>query len=136
MVCKFNQQFDRVYDSKYLEDIANLSGSPFATSIVSLFNKSQALTGYGCALAEIMDNQIINDIKNIYEYIDKISLNNFDSVFVNMMNDMDYLRRNAKKIGNDQRKYFYFFFLSLFSKDKYSFLNFELAAKQAFEETK
>ena len=136
LVCKFNQQFDRVYDSKYLEDIANLSGSPFATSIVSLFNKSQALTGYGCALAEIMDNQIINDIKNIYEYIDKISLNNFDSVFVNMMNDMDYLRRNAKKIGNDQRKYFYFFFLSLFSKDKYSFLNFELAAKQAFEETK
>ena len=113
LVCKFNQQFDRVYDSKYLEDIANLSGSPFATSIVSLFNKSQALTGYGCALAEIMDNQIINDIKNIYEYIDKISLNNFDSVFVNMMNDMDYLRRNAKKIGNDQRKYFYFFFLSL-----------------------
>ena len=78
----------------------------------------------------------INDIKNIYEYIDKISLNNFDSVFVNMMNDMDYLRRNAKKIGNDQRKYFYIFFLSLFSKDKYSFLNFELAAKQAFEETK
>lgn len=68
LVCKFNQQFDRVYDSKYLEDIANLSGSPFATSIVSLFNKSQALTGYGCALAEIMDNQIINDIKNIYEY--------------------------------------------------------------------
>ena len=52
------------------------------------------------------------------------------------MGNLDYLRRNAKKIGNDQRKYFYSFFSSFFNINKNSFLNFELSAKQAFEDAK
>lgn len=136
LVYKLNQLFDKVYDSDQLEKLANLSGVPFAISIVSLFNKSQSLTGYGCAIANLIDNGNIQDVKNIHNFIDNINSQEFDLSFINMMVNLDYLRRNAKKIGNDQRKYFYFFFLSFFNNDKNSFLNFALSAKQAFEDTK
>lgn len=136
LVNKLNELFDKVYDPVLLVETANLSAAPFATSIISLFNKSQALTGYGCAIAEIMDMQYIKDIKDIHEYIENISTQNFDYVFVEMMGNLDYLRRNAKKIGNDQRKYFYSFFSSFFNNTKNSFLNFEASAKQAFEDAK
>ena len=136
LVNKLNVLFNKVYDPVLLVETANLSAAPFATSMISLFNKSQALTGYGCAIAEIMDMQYIKDIKDIHEYIENISTQNFDCVFVEMMGNLDYLRRNAKKIGNDQRKYFYSFFSSFFNINKNSFLNFELSAKQAFEDAK
>lgn len=136
LVYKLNLLFNKVYNSEQLEGQNNLSGAPFATSIVSLFNKSQALTGYGCAIAEIIDNKSIQDVKDLHCFIDNINCQDFDTAFIDMMIKLDYLRRNAKKIGNDQRKYFFFFFLAFFSKDKCTFLNFDLSIKQAFELTK
>lgn len=132
MVYKFNNIFPMIYDGYSLEQAGQLSGGPFATSMVSLFNKSQALTGYGCAIAEIMDKGILKDVKELHGYIENIQNVDFDTAFVKLMFNLDYLRRNAKKIGNDQRKYFYFFFLALFSNGSNSFLNFEVSVTQAF----
>lgn len=135
-VYKMNSLYSRTFDNNDLENIARLTGTPFANSIVSLFNKSQTLTGYGCAIAEIMDRNLITNIKELHDYIEKIWLCDFDHVFIGLMIKLDFIRRNAKKIGNDQRKFFYYFFVSFFTKGDDSFLNFEKSVSQAFEETK
>lgn len=135
-VYKMNSLYSRTFDNNDLENIARLTGTPFANSIVSLFNKSQTLTGYGCAIAEIMDRNLITNVKELHDYIEKIWLCDFDHVFIGLMIKLDFIRRNAKKIGNDQRKFFYYFFVSFFTKGDDSFLNFEKSVSQAFEETK
>ena len=135
-VYKMNCLYGRIFDNDDLENIARLTGTPFANSIVSLFNKSQTLTGYGCAIADIMDRNLITDVKDLHEYIENIWLSDFDLVFIDLMIKLDFIRRNAKKIGNDQRKFFFNFFVSFFTKGDDSFLNFEKSVNHAFEEIK
>ena len=104
--------------------------------MVSSFNKSQSLTGYGCAIAEIMDRNLLSDLKDLHNYIENIWLYDFDHVFIDLMIKLDYIRRNAKKIGNDQRKFFFNVFVSFFTNGDDSFLNFEKSVNQAFVEIK
>lgn len=135
-VYKMNCLYGRTFNNDELENTARISGTPFANSIVSLFNKSQSLTGYGCAIAEIMDKNLLSDLKDLHNYIENIWLYDFDHVFIDLMIKLDYIRRNAKKIGNDQRKFFFNFFVSFFTNGDDSFLNFEKSVNQAFVEIK
>ena len=135
-VYKMNCLYGRTFNNDELENTARISGTPFANSIVSLFNKSQSLTGYGCAIAEIMDRNLLSDLKDLHNYIENIWLYDFDHVFIDLMIKLDYIRRNAKKIENDQRKFFFNFFVSFFTNGDDSFLNFEKSVNQAFVEIK
>jgi hypothetical protein len=50
-----------------------------------------------------------------------------------MMEILETIRRDAKKIGNDQRFFFYLFFRELFDKKSDSNQVFEVALKDAYD---
>lgn len=134
-VYKVHSLFNLEFENESIIKKTNISGSPYACSVISLFNKSQSLTGYGCAIAEIIDKNLIGDVKDLHRHIEDICFSDFDRIFIELMKKLDYVRRNAKKIGNDQRKFFYYFFLHFFSIGNFSFLNFEDSINKAFDYT-
>lgn len=103
---------------------------PFGNNIMEIFNKSQALTGYGSALGKLVDSESILsiiDINNIQTY------SNIDNGLIQIVEDLDKIQLTAKKIGNDQRYYFHYFFRSLFNSNGESYTDFLAAAKAAYK---
>lgn len=99
------------------KDFSNGKAS-FAKNIISLFNKSQTLTGFGAAIGRLIDHGSINTISSS---VDSIPTMNHDSIcegLDQMMHDLEVVKTNAKKIGNDQRMYFFFFFRAFLDKDR------------------
>lgn len=129
-----NMPFD--YDEKRLVSECNLTGAPFANSIMRLLNKSQSLTGYGCAMAELCEKRQYEKLKDLHSSIDMVNIDTSELAFRKILTHLDEVRREAKKIGNDQRKYFYCFFSCLYNKDSYTYLDLVGSADQAFVDYK
>lgn len=125
-----------VHDSYDLEKRCSLTASPFATSFVGIFNKSQALTGFGCAIARLLDECQFKNLEDIKHLIDQISPFSVAEGFYAIIGILDWIRQNAKKIGNDQRKYFYLFFLHFLGNRSNTKLLFRESVESAFEEFK
>ena len=131
MVAKLNSLIPEGIDI----DSLDLQASPYGVNIFQIFSKSQTLTGFGCAIGLLIDKNIICNITDIHNIIDKFSEQNVRSGLVSMINYLDRVRSNAKKIGNDQRLYFKNFFVVLFdstNEDK-TYGDIEKSAKKAFE---
>lgn len=119
-----------------LEERCNLTATPYATSFLNLFNKSQSLTGFGCALAELKDEGKLHELVDLHKDIDCIEQSTISVGFDAIIGILDWIRRNAKKIGNGQRRYFYLFFLHLFDSNSFSRLRFKESIESAFDEYK
>lgn len=119
-----------------LEQRCDLAAAPYATSFMKMFNKSQSLTGFGCALAVMKDNGKFNDLNDLHQEIESIDTANVSCGFDAAIGILDWIRKNAKKIGNDQREYFYLFFLSFFDNDSATRLNFKESVDRAFKHYK
>ena len=119
-----------------LETRCDLAAAPYATSFMKLFNKSQSLTGFGCALAVMKDEGKFYDLKDLHKDIDSIIPSSVSCGFDAIIGILDWIRKNAKKIGNDQREYFYLFFLSFFDYKSSTRLNFKDSVDRAFEHFK
>lgn len=111
----------------------HLSKAPFGKSGVEIFNKSQALTGFGAAIAKIRSLGIINDFESLNSKISSIDVATINLGLQQLLIDLDNVRKYAKKIGNDQRFYFFHFFRNLFSDNEGSY-NIENAANKAFRQ--
>ena len=122
------------YDSEQLEYDNTLKAAPFATSFVNMFNKSQAMTGYGNAIATLRELNVIKDFNQISEYIRNLKTDSMELGFNSLIANLDKVKGLAKKIGNDQRLYFYQFFKNLFDKNEVAFLDVYAAAAKAFKE--
>lgn len=111
----------------------------FAPTIISTFNKSQSLTGFGAAMGKLIDQGIYKNIMQVKESIDASALYDVADGMDLFVMKMDIVRKNAKKIGNDQRLFFYHFYRGLLAADADSFMNFksavEYAARQYERET-
>lgn len=115
-----------------IEEVA-LSGKPFGNTSVALFNKSQSMTGFGCAIGRLMKIDAAISFETINSYIDDINSLEATAGLTLIVVFLDKIRVYAKKIGNDQRLYFYFFYKKLFDSNSESFKNIKLSAEQAFE---
>jgi hypothetical protein len=119
------------------DDIWDKMPQPFGVDIVSMFLKSQVLTGFGSALGVLEDAENIDDFEGLIPVIKKIQLGGSkDEVFMDLIEKMETIRKTSKKIGNSQRRYFYFFFKSLFNSDLDSYLNISKAIGKAFQSYK
>lgn len=111
----------------------------FAPSIISIFNKSQSLTGFGAAVGKLIDQQLYNNISEVKTKMEEVSATNVADGLVLFTIKMDVVRRNAKKIGNDQRLFFYHFYRGLLATDSDSYMDImaavEYAARQYERET-
>ncbi|SHK63675.1 hypothetical protein SAMN04488007_3468 [Maribacter aquivivus] len=118
------------FDDESIE--TTLSGQPFGKNSEKLFKRTQLMTGFGSAIGKLIDFKSIdklNDVPNLYKDID---LGDINDTFNNYIARLDYIRRVAKKIGNDQRMFFHHLFRELFDKKGDSYLNFNKSIDEAF----
>lgn len=106
----------------------------FATSVVSLFNKSQSLTGFGAAIGKLIDYNEYNKIEMIHEQIINNEIKDLMDGLDLLICKLDIVRNNAKKIGNDQRLFFFQFFKGILQHESESFMNFKKAVEYAFRQ--
>jgi len=114
------------------DDNSGLSSKAYGNNVINIFNKSQTMTGYGSAIGKLID---FKDYNSLTEVTDIISLiNSVDGGLDNLIIKLDKIRTVAKKIGNDQRMFFHFFFREFFSKKGDAFLNFNISAEEAYRQ--
>lgn len=120
-----NWSFEKSFDQ-------TLSGQPFGKTPERLFKRTQLMTGFGSAIGKLIDFKSLDSISDINDLIDQIELNNVDETISNYIIKLDYIRKVAKKIGNDQRMFFHHFIRELFDKKGDSYLNFNKSIEEAF----
>jgi hypothetical protein len=121
---------DWAFDEKTLD--SKLSGQPFGKSADKLFKRTQLMTGFGSAIGKLIDFNSINKLNDIPELYQQIELGDINESLNNYIYKLDFIRRVAKKIGNDQRMFFHHFFRELFDKKGDSYLNFNKSIDEAF----
>ncbi|PKL85313.1 MAG: hypothetical protein CVV22_08595 [Ignavibacteriae bacterium HGW-Ignavibacteriae-1] len=131
LVEKFEELSENyVFNAETIEYI--FSAGPFATNAIKLINKSQTMTGFGSAIGRLYDLEVINGITEVNDLIDVLKVENPKDAFDEILIYLDRIRVHAKKIGNDQRLYFHFFFRELFDKKGDSYLNINSAVNEAY----
>ena len=111
-----------------------LSGQPFAKTSLKIFNKSQVMTGFGSALGKLLDFKAIQKTSEIVELIKQLPNDNIDEVLNTLIIKLDNIRVESKKIGNDQRMFFHFFFRELFDSKSDGYLNLANSINGAFSQ--
>lgn len=117
------------------EDLdSKLSGQPFAKNALKIFNKSQVMTGFGSAIGKLLDFKAIEKVSDIDGLIEQINQDNIESNLNSLIIKLDNIRTVAKKIGNDQRMFFHFFFRELFDRKSDAYLNIGLSINEAYSQ--
>jgi hypothetical protein len=107
---------------------------PFGFDSESLFIKSQVMTGFGAAIGSLEDSDQVKDLEIIAKYSQKVKLGSTpEETFTELVKVMERIRTTSKKIGNSQRRYFYYFFKSLFNPEVDSYLNVNKTISRAFQ---
>ncbi|MBU3024091.1 hypothetical protein [Zobellia galactanivorans] len=107
----------------------------FGATFTLVFKKSQGLSGFGAAiktLEELRDLQFEEVLNNI----DDLKITDPKLVLLTMNKHLDYIKENSKKIGNDQRFYFKWFFRKLFDSEFDYYLDVMKSAESAFAKTR
>lgn len=89
----------------------------FGNNVINIFNKSQAITGFGYAVSKLINRGDIKNISDTQAIIQNININSVSDGLMHILLDLEKIRDYAKKIGNDQRYYFARFFQYLFDSD-------------------
>jgi hypothetical protein len=111
-----------------------LSSKPFSDSVDKIFTKSQLMTGFGAAVGFLKDKHLINSFDDINQKITQINLSNNDQNFLDeLILTLDDISKTARKIGNSQRMYFYYFFRELFSSESDSYLSIDKSIESSFK---
>lgn len=130
MVKKINEQAENWSPDKEELEVERV----FASNVVSIFNKSQSLTGFGAAVGKLIDKNIIDNIAALKTEVEQNNFVDVESGLNLLIIKMDVVRNNAKKIGNDQRLFFFHFYRGLLSKESDSYLNIKVAVEYAFNQ--
>lgn len=129
----FNKLRELTDDYCLLDDelIENGIQSPFGKNVSKIFSSSQALTGFGAAIGNLKDKLIIKDFDQLNSIIEKLQSNSNKWLF-NLVQNMDQIKRESKKIGNGQRLYFKCFFRVLFNSLNDTFCDLEESVIESF----
>lgn len=118
-------------------DERTLKSNPFGKSTLDIFKKSQILTGFGAALGYLKEVKNI-DFQGIRKMIPNITVDNNDwnAAFYVLLIQLDSVKEKSKKIGNDQRFFFKFFFRGLFNPDSDYYLDISKSINYAYNVTR
>jgi hypothetical protein len=114
-------------------DEANNITKPFASNINGLFSKVQLIAAFGSACSFLIKNGIVENLEKIHSIIPNLLQDDVESGLDKMIRNLDNIRINAKKIGNEQRMYFFYFVRSLFNSNNDGYLNVGKSVDQAFQ---
>lgn len=107
----------------------------FGKSYIEFFKRSQALSGFGAAVKTLQELRGTT-FEDINHMIDNIYLDEYETGLLSLNKHFDYLKENSKKIGNDQRFYFLWFFRKLFDIEYDYKLDFIRTIEYAFQKTR
>ena len=93
-----------------------VKGLVFGSTAGGIFKRSQAISGFGAAIAELKDIREGFDLKAVKGLIDQLIFRDedYERTFSLLNKYFDIIRDKSKKIGNDQRFFFKMFFKHLF----------------------
>ena len=113
-----------------------VQGRPFGSSPYKIFNRTQALTGFGAAAGSLIEQGIVNNLTDITALIPSLKIGDHEIQLLHINKCLDEIKKEAKKIGNAQRMFFRYFFRALFdsSQDEF-FLNIERTSDYAKKRT-
>jgi len=117
---------------QYDETVGELNKKPFAKNVNELFSKIQLLAGFGAAVSFLIKNELIVGIEDIQAKIELLKADNIDDGLNALIKDLYSIQVNAKKMGSEQRMYFYYFVRSLFNEANDGYLDTEKSVKQAY----
>lgn len=121
------------------DDIApeyKVSGLPFGALPFRIFNRTQALTGFGAAIGSLIDQDILKNLSDLTVIIPNLEIKDPNQSFLHINKCLDEIKQEAKKIGNAQRMFFRYFFRHLFDKTQTEFyLDFNKSSDQAKHRT-
>jgi hypothetical protein len=110
-----------------------LSGQPFGRTADRIFSKSQVMTGFGSAIGKLIDFELLDAINDINDLSSDIPMGTLKEDLNELIKKLDSVRTLAKKIGNDQRMFFHFFFRELFDKKGDAYLNIGASIEEAYK---
>jgi len=111
-----------------------LTGDPYGRNAKAIFDKPQSVTAFGAAIGFLIDRELVRGFVVIRDKISQISFkSDVSSVLTNLLFKLDDIRKNAPKIGNAQRAYFFYFFRELFNPEGDSYLYVDEAVENAFK---
>lgn len=125
---------DQIVTKEFLEDAGlNPDATPFGTSVFKVFSTSQALTGFGSAIARMKDYGVISSFDDVTKDLEKIK--NADDMiwFAKLLERLDKIKTSAKKIGNAQRMFFQYFFRELLNADSDSYMDLTEAVENGYK---
>lgn len=108
--------------------------NPFGTDTYSIFSKSQPMTGFGAAVARLMNLEIYKNVSDIEKVIGKFDKEEVQEGIITMLEILNQIKVSSKKIGNSQRCIFYYFFRNLFDNESSCYLKFEESIKKALKQ--
>jgi len=126
------------YNTDNIEEQAlKLNTNAFGKSILDIFKKSQVLTGFGAAVGHLKEvkNLSLDEVVKMLPNI-KTESDDWNTALCHLLKQLDLVKEKSKKIGNDQRYFFKFFFRGLLNPDSDEYLNFNKSSDYAFNRTR
>lgn len=128
---KLRNRLNEIDNNWQYENIGDIKKRPFGKNINEIFSKVQTIAGFGAALSFIVENGLVSNIEAVDNLILKIKADTIEDSLNELVKHLDEIQINAKKIGNEQRMYFYYLFRNLFNEANEGYLNFDKATQQA-----
>lgn len=96
-----------------------IKGAPFGTNAENIFTNQQIITGFGAAIRKQIELGNFKSIVEIKTVFSKIKMgNDINETYIELLKQLEKIRKDAPKIGSYQRLYLKHFFRVLFDKEK------------------
>lgn len=92
------------------------------------------MTGFGSALGKLLDFNAIKNVSDVLENFQTLRSINIEDDLNTLIIKLDSIRIIAKKIGNDQRMFFHFFFRELLDPKSDGFMNIQTSINEAYKQ--
>lgn len=127
-ICKVNSLSANIeVTQEYIDEF----GTPFGKTLVQIFKKPQAMSGFGAAIGKLKDFGKVQGFEDIVQHVNNLIILNPNEVLESINDKLSWIKSNTKKIGNAQRSYFHYFFRDLFNSENESFCNLATSAESA-----
>lgn len=132
-LCKMHMDWCYPESVEHLPEEYKVKSNPFGRTTYKIFNRSQAVTGFGAAIGDLIHNESLDKLSDVRSVSQGVHFCEDD--FLTLNKYLDDIKEKSKKIGNGQRIFFKFFFKFLFDKDGATYLHIKNSLDKAKNRT-
>lgn len=116
----------------FQSDELGIQGKPFGSDCREIFSKEQAIAGFGAAIGRLRDFNLLESFDDVAASVASWNTDSAVDAIVALLQKLETIRLEAKKIGNAQRLYFHYYFRELFNKESDGYRNPLAATESAY----